>query len=369
MKSLGQDPSLLPVSLREDGALCVEDEPIGQIDGFRFIVDPLARHEDRKMLLAAGEKALPRILGIKARKLIGEGLDTLRLEKGMVLTGEHPVAKLEIGTNPAEARLTPVRELNVLTEADRTTLMTALERWLATKLEPLAPLAKMEAATHDADAGSQARAMLLTLIGGHGYVSREQAGIENLPKEMRPFLRRLGVTFGALDIFAPLLLKPAPRQLLHAMGVDKRPLQNAMIPVIDGTDRLPSGYRPAGAQHVRVDIAEKLVKAAHETRGKAEKKRFFIDPSLAISTGLTPDSFKRLLGASGFRNHPAKILGEGAFGPPSPDGWEWRPGRSGKPTGHRNRNARNKPAGKPKSRTPSAPREGNAFAALADLIR
>ncbi|MGB7408971.1 MAG: helicase, partial [Pontixanthobacter sp.] len=352
MKSLGQDPAMLPVSLRDDGTVCVEDEPIGRIDGFRFTVDPLARHEDRKMLLAAGEKALPRLLGEKARMLAAKGLNSITIEKGALFSDGAKIARLNIDDGVTRARIEPVRELDVLGTTDRATLLSALEVWLAAQLQPLQPLTAIEAATRDADAGSQARALLMTLIAGHGYASREKAGIQNLPKEMRPFLRRLGVTFGAIDIFVPMLLKPAPRRLLNAMGVDRRPLEPDMIPVIAGSRKLPSGYRPAGKQHVRVDIAEKLMKAAHETRARAKSKRFIINPSLAISTGLATDNIRRLLGAGGFRCHPGKTLDEAAHGPPAPDKWEWRPTRT-----------------KPPRRQPPKPKDGNAFAALADLVR
>ncbi len=352
MKSLGQDASLLAVNLSDDGVLSVEDEPIGEVKGFRFTVDPSANHTDRKMLLSAGEKALPRILGERARRLADGGLDTLELRKGAVWWEAQRIAKLDLGTNPARTKLALERDLDVLNEADRAILTKALEGWLAKQIESIAPLGKMEDATHDSDAGSEARALLLTLIAGHGFVTREKAGLQHLPKEMRPFLRRLGVTFGALDIFAPVLLKPAPRKVLHAMGVDRRPLNDAMIPVIDGAGKHPSGYRPAGKQAVRIDIAEKILRATHDARAKTGKKRFFVDPALAISTGLTPDSYKRLLGAAGFRIHAAKALPEGAFGPATPDSCEWRPSRR-----------------KQERSKPTKPREGNAFAALAVLVR
>ncbi|MXO91393.1 helicase-related protein [Pontixanthobacter aquaemixtae] len=355
MKSLGQDASLLAVSLADDGTLCVEDEPIGKVEGFRFTVDPSANHTDRKMLLSAGEKALPRILGEKARKLVAEGLDELALKKGGIWWAGQRIAKIDPGKNSVEAKIILSRELDVLTERDRAQLLAAHEGWLAKQIEPIAPLGKMEQATHDADASSQARALLLTLIAGHGFITREKAGLEHLPKEVRPFLRRLGVTFGALDIFAPALLKPAPRMVLHAMGVDRRPLNEAMIPVIDGKGKHPSGYRPAGKQAVRIDVAEKILKAAFEARANSGKRRFLIDPSLAISTGLTFDSFKRLLGAAGFRNHPGKALAEGALGPPSPDNWEWRPSRK-------------KQQRSSKGKRPGKPPQNNAFSALADLI-
>jgi ATP-dependent RNA helicase SUPV3L1/SUV3 len=202
--------------------------------------------------------------------------------------------------------------------------------------------------------GSQARALLLTLIAGKGYVARDAAGLEHLPKDLRPLLRRLGVTFGALDVFARDLLKPAPRQILHAIGADRRPLNAAMISVLPGQGRLPSGYRPAGGQFVRIDVAEKILRAAHEARAKASQRRFRVDPALAVSTGLVEEGFRRLLGAGGFKLVRARKLAENAFGPPAPDTWEWHPSRAKQPPVR---------AGQPR------PSTGGAFAALADLVR
>ncbi|MFZ1742466.1 MAG: helicase, partial [Pontixanthobacter sp.] len=360
MKSLGQDPALLPVTLADDGVLSVEDEPIGKVEGFRFIVDPLANHADRKMLLAAAERALPRILGSQARRLAGDAVANaesgqtadLSIGRGAIWWDKQKIALLDIGVGVVCSKIALSRDLDILHDTDRSALESALGSWLEQQLLPIAPLAKMEAATRDKDAGSQARALLLTLIAGHGFITREKAGLEHLPKEVRPFLRRLGVTFGALDIFAAALLKPAPRRILHALGADRRPLQEAMLPVIDGAGKLPSGYRPAGKQAVRIDLAEKLLRAAHEAKARSGQKRFVIDSSLAISTGLTFDSFTRLLGAAGFRLHPARALKENMAGPPAPGFWQWRPAPR-----------------KPDPRTPAPPREGNVFSALADLVR
>ncbi|MGB3737849.1 MAG: helicase-related protein [Pontixanthobacter sp.] len=354
MKSVGQDPAMLPVSLGEDGTLCVEDEAIGRIDGFRFTVDPMARHEDRKMLLAAGERALPRILGEKARGLAEAG--AFELVAGTVRAFDTKLATIDATAGHTAGRIVPTRDLMAVGENDRQMLLRAMEEWLAEAIAPLAPLTAMEAAMRNPQAGSQARALLLALIEGHGYVTREQAGIELLPKELRPFLRRLGVTFGALDIFAPLLLKPAPRGVLHALGLDRRPLQAGMAPVVTAEGALPSGYRRAGTQYIRIDIAEKLLKAAHLTRSKAASKRFVINPSLAISTGLKPDGVLRLMEAGGFRHYPSKPLSYDAAGPPGPGHWEWKPGKrryARKKTPHRGK---------------AAPAKDGAFAALADLL-
>ncbi len=352
MKTLGQDAGLLPVTTDADGTVMVEDEPIGQMRGFAFVVDHRANHEDRRMLLAAGEKALPRLLTERAEMLAASGFEGVSIKEGAIEWQGRPIARLTLGEDASQVRLVPERELSALPEPARTAFRAALDQWLAERLRPLEPLSRLREAARDPAVGSQARALLLTLAAGKGYVARDKAGLEHLPKELRPILRRLGVTFGALDVFARDLLKPGPRQILHAIGADRRPLSVAMASVLAGDGRLPSGYRPAGKQFVRVDVAEKILRAAHEARAKAGGRRFRVDPSLAISTGLSPDAFQRLLGAAGFRLNRARPLAGGTFGPPAPDSWEWRPSRN-----------------RPVREERSAPPAGNAFAALADLVR
>lgn len=375
MKTMGQDAALLPVVCAPDGTVSVEGEAIGRLEGFAFTVDHRANHEDRRLLLAAGEKALPRLLTERAEQLRVGGFDGVTLDGGALVWQGRRLVRLEPTVDPLHPRLVPERELTMLPEAARQALLAGLGDWLAAQLKPLAPLAALQAATRDPAAGSQARALLLKLVAGHGHVSREEAGLEHLPKELRPALRRLGVTFGALDVFARDLLKPGPRRLLQALGQDKRPLDPDMVPVFRGKGRMPSGYRPAGEQFVRIDVAEKLLRAAHEARSAAAgggknplRTRFVIDPALAISTGLDLASFHRLLGAAGFRRHPARALAEGAFGPAAPDRWEWRPQRKDS-----QRRDDRRPNGKGKDvrpdTRPKSPAPGNVFAALADLVR
>src|SRR5690606_36680115 len=120
-------------------------------------------------------------------------------------------------------------------------LSAALELWLEGELASLAAWRAIKTAAQSPVAGSEVRALLLTLADGHGAIAREQAGLAHVPKDQRPLLRRLGVTIGALDVFVAALLKPAPRRLLHAIGADPRPQREAMEAVIAGSRRLPVG--------------------------------------------------------------------------------------------------------------------------------
>ncbi|WP_328597894.1 helicase-related protein [Croceibacterium soli] len=353
MKTMGKDAGLLRVALEEDGRVLVEGEHIGHLEGFRFVVDAEASNEDRKLMLAAAERHLPELLAEKARRLVASEFGDLRIEAGKVLRGQHTVATIEPGKSPARPRLVLGRELAALAPAQRARLTEALDRWFENALAPLAPLRKLEEAALDPSAGSEVRALLLTLADRAGTVPREGAGLAVIAKEKRPLLRRLGVTIGSLDVFVPALLKPGPRALLRAIGADRRPLRPGMEAVIEGAKNIPAGYRRAGSQAIRVDMAEKLFRAAHEQRGRGSRS-FVLDPALATSMGLTPDSFVRLMRDAGFRPGHTRPQPQGAFGPPAPVLWTWRAPRKDQ--------APRREGGPP-------PREGSAFAALAGLLR
>ncbi|WP_394730236.1 helicase-related protein [Altererythrobacter sp. GH1-8] len=393
MKSLGQDGAQLPVELSASGQITVEGESIGRLDGFRFSVDPNVNASDRKMLLAAGEKALPGLLTRRADWLLAEGLGELSLSGGAICWQERELARIVMADDFGSARLEFTRDVTMLSDAARQRLESGLQTWLAPQLEALAPLGKLAEAARDPAAGSEARALLYTLIARHGLVARENAGLEHLPKELRPFLRKLGVTFGALDVFAPALLKAAARQMLHALGLDKRPCNEAMLPVLSEAQvklgPLPAGYRLAGSQAIRVDLAEKILRAAFQARvkvGEERNERFVIDEALGISIGLEAANLRRLLGSAGFRLHAAPAIVEGVFGPPIPDQWSWRPRRA-KPnqSPHRRSGERrgNKPGGQHRGKRGKGARQqsdakrhdhgparaGGAFDGLADLLK
>jgi ATP-dependent RNA helicase SUPV3L1/SUV3 len=354
MRTMGKDAGLLRVALDDAGRVTVEDQPIGRLEGFRFVVDADAGVEDRKLMLAAAEKHLPQLLALKAQALVRDELGELAIEDGEVRREGRPVARLERGKAPGRPRLVLAKELGQLDPAHKARLGEALELWLEGELAPLAPLRQLEEAARDPAAGSEVRALLLTLVDGHGAILRERAGLAHVPKDKRPLLRRLGVTIGALDVFVPALLKPAPRRLLHAIGADRRALNPGMEAVIAGGRALPAGYRRAGGQAIRVDLAEKLFRAAHEQRAQANGRGFAVDPALATSMGLAPDNLRHLMRDAGFRPGHVRPLAEGAHGPPAPAPWSWRPPR-------KDRQA-------PEA-APARPAEGNAFAALAGLVR
>jgi len=354
MKTMGKDAGLLRVQLDDRNRVLVEDQPIGHLEGFRFVVDAGASHADRKLLLAAAEKHLPHLLSLKAQALVRDELGELALEHGEVRRDGRPLARLERGKSPSRPRLVLGKELGILDPVHKARLTEALALWLEGELTPLAPLRAIEDAAQAPEPGSEVRALLLTLAAGNGTIAREEAGLAHVAKEKRPLLRRLGVTIGALDVFVPALLKPAPRRLLHAIAMDPRPLNPGMEPVIAASRRIPAGYRRAGGQAIRVDMAERLFRAAHEQRAKASGRGFQLDPALATSMGLQADNYRAVLHDAGFRPGSMRPLPAGAFGPPAPVRWTWRAPRTDR---------------KAPERGTRPPGESGAFAALAGLVR
>ncbi|HUD29303.1 MAG TPA: helicase-related protein [Novosphingobium sp.] len=361
MKKLGPDAALLSVRL-EDEEVLVEGEHIGSLRGFGFQVDPGARLTDRKLLLAAAEKHLARLLQKRAEALveaIHEGSAGITLEDGALVWDGQKLAGLAPGRSLLAPVLVPDRTLDAVPGPARKALVAALEAWLDTALAPLAPLRRLDEASRAQDAGPDLRALLIALVDRGGMAPREDTGLERLDKGRRTMLSRLGVRVGALDLYVPAMLRPQTialwRQLARVAGkpADEPPVPQMAPALPAGSRRPPPGYRGLGKQLLRLDIADKLLREAHDTRAAAERSRsgFALEPARAVSMGLTTASYARLLRLGGFQPIVPRPLAKEAHGPPAPVRWRWRP-----PRRHVERET-----------AAPAPREG-AFAALADMV-
>ena len=357
MRKLGADAGLLPVRLDGDDVM-VDDEPIGALKGFRFQVDPQARHGDRKLLLAAADKHLPGVLAERARRLaaeIGGNPAVLALRGGEIVWEGEALAKLGLGRSTLNPRVVPDASLGAIPPAERKGLVDALTLWLEQALAPLAPLRKLDAATSAAAAGPELRALLIRLVDAGGTLDRAASGVVELSREQRDRLRALGVRIGALDLFVPAMLRPAPLGLwrdLAALGGRELPVAlPQMPPVVPASRQAPLGYRKLGKQCLRIDLAEKLLLEAHAVRTEKPQRSFVLDPALARSMGLTLESHVQLLRLAGFQPSVPKSLATGAFGPPRPTTWRWRPMRRPR-----------------ENRVEPRPNYSGAFAALAELV-
>ncbi|MFC3175110.1 helicase-related protein [Novosphingobium bradum] len=362
MRRTGPDAALLPVELKGN-ELVVDGEKLGNLEGFRFTVDPGAHHSDHKLLFAAAERHLPQLLAERATALAGEiaaGTAGLAMARGAIVLGKEVLARIRGGKGLFSPQLQLEPALEAIPANERRTLREVLDGWLAGWLAGAAPLVALDAASREPEGGPELRAMLIRLVDGGGVILREGAGLEQLQPSQRDALRKLGVRIGAIDLFVPAALKPAPlavwRELAGLGGTKTGEVLAEMPPIVPLVrGRAPLGYRRFASQAIRIDMAEKLLREAHGRRAAAGKAMFTIDPALARSMGMAPEAHVQLLRLAGFLAHSPAALPEGAFGPPTPTTWRWRPPRRPAPVAE--------PARKP------APPQGGAFAALAGLVR
>ena len=349
LRQIGADKGALPVTIGPEGEVMVEEHAIGRLDGFRFTVASDARHGDKRLLLAAAERRLGDERARRGEKLATAEDATLAIDastRPVIMWDGLKVADLMPGPSLARPRVQLDRSLDCLERGLQTRVRSRLEDWLAAEIARRLPgLVGLDVAQRDPAATAPLRAVAAALVGAGGIVARGgiDAAVDALDPSARKRLRAIGVTIGALDLFDPRLLKPGParwRRLLIAVQAERAP--DAAPPAgasvlargMPGAT-LADGYRPLGNQAVRVDLAERIARAAHEAR--AGRKPFAPDPALATSIGVTPETLARLMAALGFRTAPAQ---EGA------PRWVWR--------------------GLTRTKVAPPPRD-NAFAALAGL--
>ena len=392
MRQIGKDAGALPVVIGEEGEVIVEDHPIGTLAGFTFTVAPDARAGDKRLLLAAAEKrlgaelarragelagaadadlsvtlpdqpsTLPRrkpgsspdvlavevILSTPSTSQLGPGLRRGGVEYAEISWRGHPVATIVSGLNLAQPRAMLHRAVAALDPVVRKPVQSRLDAWLAGQIARHLPVfGQLDAVLRDAAAGGPLRAVAGALLEAGGLLPRRAIGrqVEALDPPARKKLARIGMTIGTLDLFAPALLQPRAaqwRRMLMRLGDGPREGSTVLPKGAPGAD-LSHGFRPLGQQAVRVDLAERVAHAAHDARLKQSKTGrapFALDPSLATSIGLRPDTLARLMAQLGFRT--ARPDAEGR------PQWLWQ--------------------GLTPNAKPTAPPRDNAFAALADML-
>ena len=341
LRTIGADARHLPVTIAADGEVSVEDHPIGRLDGFRFSVASDARAADKRLLLAAAEKRLGGELAERGRALAEAEDNEITLADGAIVWRGAAVAMLGAGTQMTRPALQLDRALDCLDKAVREAVAARLARWIAERTRRLTPvLARLDRLAEDVSAPAELRAVAIALGEAGALADRATVpGIEALDAGARRYLRDMGLTVGTLDLFDGRLTRPAAAAWRAAL-MAARGIAVAIPPpgatTITGGAPL-AGFRRVGTQQVRVDLVERIARAAHDAR--AGRGPFAPDPALATSIGITPDTFARLMVRLGFRS----VKGEAP-------GWVWQ--------------------GRPRLVSPrkaAAPPRNNAFSVLANL--
>jgi len=321
----------LPVTVAADGEVSVGPEPIGHLTGFDFRVDPNARLADKRLLLAAAERRLGDELDRRARALVDaddHAFDlTVEDGGGLAVTWEgHVLARLAPGRSLLEPALRTARALDRLSAPTRASLRERLERWLDAQIDRhLSPLKQLAAAASDPSTSGGVRALAAMLADAGGLLPRKTAlsAIAHLEQADRQSLHRLRVRLGPLDIFLPLLLKPAAQRWRAALIAVKQSQPMPALPAPGAAtltaeaDARGAGvaYRRLGPTWIRIDLADRLASHARKVRSAGGEDP--VDQALATSIGLSEDALGRLMNEIGFAR--------------AGDAWKWRGRRGPRP--------------------------------------
>ncbi|MGV6802549.1 MAG: helicase-related protein [bacterium] len=324
LKKLKDNAPLL-AGVTPEGEVIVEGEFTGRLIGFQFILDPRAKGPQAKAIRHAAMTALQPELAARASALIHAKDEEFSLVDGTnIWWRQSIIARLAKGPVPLrpEIKLIAVENLpaNSLPRIEE-----RLRNWFTDRLEGLLmPLLSLQKAVNKTGSdeetlASAARGIGYRLIENFGAISRHQISdeVKTLEQTERAKLRKLGVRFGEFTIYMPLLLKPAPAQLLTtlwALWNDKKPgdfpLPKAGLTSVPRAEEVPhafwyaSGYRPSGTRAVRIDMLERLAQEIRTAREQADMREGFeATPKMLSFVGCSGEEFESILKSLGFRKN------------------------------------------------------------------
>ena len=308
MRRLKQEESLL-ANVNENGDVTVEDQFIGKLIGFRFLLDPKASADEAKTLRAAGLAALQPVFNLRADKMYNAPDAEFDVtQQGGLMWGEHAVGKLVAGADV----LSPIVEPFVDDEAGadvaekiRRRLAHWIDRKITAQFEPLLAM------KNDETLEGMAKGVAFQIVENLGVMPRSEiaADIKALDQDARGTLRKHGLRFGQFTIFQHLMLKPAPTRLRLVLwslsaGLDDFPEAPppglVTIPAVaDAPDGFyaRAGYRLAGDRAIRIDMLERL---ADMLRSENSRAGFEANADMLSITGLTLEQFANLMQGLGY---------------------------------------------------------------------
>jgi ATP-dependent RNA helicase SUPV3L1/SUV3 len=303
------------------GEVVVEGHPVGQLDGFRFVPDPLVVGDEKRLILRAARRALrdeiPRRVALVET---APDADLALTDDHTVTHGGAPIATMVRGDTMARPKV-HVLDSEFLDGAQRERLRARLQTFVDGRIR--SDLAPLFAAT-DAEAAPELRGLLHRLTEDLGVI----AGVDedSLAPAIRPKLRAIGVRPGRLALFVLGALKPRAAAmrarlwaLAHGLPVPALPAAGAVsMPV---RDDWPPGFASAmgwidcGPVLLRLDVAERIAgELRYLTRGGAIVVPRDLGSRFSVSADQVPDILRRL----GFRIVSVLGLEPEAYGPPAP---------------------------------------------------
>jgi ATP-dependent RNA helicase SUPV3L1/SUV3 len=294
------------------GAVLVEGETVGRLEGFRFSPLETGSPDEAKALMSAALRALRTEIPARVRRCLEDADTAFALgPDGRIAWHEAPVAYLQAGEHPLSPRLLLLPS-DLLEPAQREALRRHLAAWLERRIRAgLAPLFALEAAPLE----GAARGLAFQLKESLGVLPRRVVAgqLAALDKRARMALQRLGVRLGADAVYFPALLKPAAialKTLLWAIHHDMVDLVSPpppgrlalhLDPAVPEGFYAAIGYRVLGSLAVRADRLDRLALEAHRL---VQQGPFPVTPKLLSLVGCRAEELTPVLAALGYRPVP-----------------------------------------------------------------
>ena len=271
------------------------------------------------------EEARATELGLRAQRFARSVDEAIVLSSdGVIRWLGDPVARVVAGDGLLSPRAMLLAD-EALAGEDRAGAETRASLWLSAHLRKL--LGPLLALSEGADMPDAARGLGAKIAEALGVLERERVRTEvrALDQTARGALRKLGVRFGSLYIYAPLLLKPGPRALCTLLWTLRRGSEGgaeqllgfaaagrtsfANEGVLSPDAYRIAGFRLCGERVVRVDIIERLsdlIRAAIPdhmrggTRPASEAYGFVVSQQMTSLTGCSGEAFASILRSLGF---------------------------------------------------------------------
>ena len=337
MKSMRDKDSLF-AEIEKDGRVVVEKHYVGKLEGFCFTPDQAAAGVHGKAARNAAAKVLVHELAARSDRLAAAPDTAFTLTReGQIIWEHQEIGRLTAGEDPLKPNFTLFSDEH-LAAIDKENITKRIETWLAhhieVRLKPLVELAKAE------DITGLARGIAFRLRENFGVLKRDTVAdeIKSLDQDSRAQLRKYGVRFGAHHIYFPLLLKPAPADLLLLFWLLKHGSEHNLTPASiseaprQGLTSVPrnaalsdafyraAGFGVGGPRAVRVDMLERLADiirpltawkptetSTEPPLGAAGGGAFKIRPEMMSIMGCSGDELGAILESLGFRREKRPV--------------------------------------------------------------
>lgn len=319
--------------IEDNGDILVAEEYMGKLNGLQIERDPRLQGAPAGTARAAVEKVASQTLRQRAQDICASADDAFSLsETGGIIWKQAVIAQLQLQLDDKDtanlAYLLPQARLladEALNGEPRQLVETRVTQWLRQKLAAdLGPLFDLHQAK---DLEGLARGLAFQLVEHKGNIARADITdlLTRIDQPLRGSLRKLGVRFGAYNVFLPALLKPAPARLLALIALLEtqkgdvqtealqttlqsalRTLPAAGLTSVKRAELAPVIYRAAGfyttkSRVIRLDMLERLADLIRPLM-EADKQRqgFAANEHMMSIMGCGADDLTEILTALGY---------------------------------------------------------------------